>query len=307
MTCQDAKDNLPLLLYGELSFDEEERVEEHLGSCESCRAVLEQQRGLQEAFDKLELRPSMDLLTRNRMELRQRLAVASSKTSFWERLRSGFTIHVRPIPAGMQPVGALALIAMGFFGARMLPTSSISGNVNVAGLDSRPMTSRVRYVEPEQSGKVQIVVEETRQRVLSGRVDDESIQNLLLAAAQDPQDAGLRVESVDLLKSRPESAEVRHALLAALQHDTNPGVRLRALDGLRGSAADPQVRQVLTQVLLTDDNPGVRTQAIDLLIQQKGDRMVGILQELMRKEDNGYVRLRCEKALKEMNASVETY
>ena len=162
-------------------------------------------------------------------------------------------------------------------------------------------------MEPAGAGKVQIVLEETRQRVLSGRVEDQSIQNLLLAAARDPQDAGLRVESVDLLKSGPDSAEVRNALLYALQHDSNPGVRLKALDGLKNSAADAQVRQVLTQVLLHDDNPGVRTQAIDLLIQHKEDRMVGLLQELMRKEDNGYVRLRCKKALHEMNASVETY
>ena len=307
MTCQEAKDNLPLLLYGELTFDEEEKVEGHLERCVECQAAMQRQRALHEAFDTLELHPTVDLLAQNRMQLRKRVAATSARTTFWERLRQGFTIHVHPIPAGMQPVGALALIAMGFFGARMLPTSSLGGNVNVAGVDSRPMTSRVRYVEPEQSGKVQIVVEETRQRVLSGKVDDQSIQNLLLAAAQDPQDPGLRVESVDLLKSRPESAEVRNALLGALQHDTNPGVRLKALDGLRGSAADPQVRQVLAQILLTDDNPGVRTQAIDLLIQHKSERMVGVLQELMRKEDNGYVRLRCEKALKEMNASVETY
>jgi HEAT repeat protein len=96
-------------------------------------------------------------------------------------------------------------------------------------------------------------------------------------------------------------------LLNALQHDSNPGVRLKALEGLKNLSADPQVRQVLAQVLLADDNAGVRTQAIDLLIQHKEDRMVGVLQELMRKEDNGYIRLRCQKALHEMNASVETY
>jgi hypothetical protein len=35
--------------------------------------------------------------------------------------------------------------------------------------------------------------------------------------------------------------------------------------------------------------------------------MVGALQELMMKEDNDYIRMRCQKALHEMNASVETY
>jgi hypothetical protein len=35
--------------------------------------------------------------------------------------------------------------------------------------------------------------------------------------------------------------------------------------------------------------------------------MVSVLQELMDKEDNGYIRMRCQKALREMNASVESY
>lgn len=307
MTCEDARKALPLFLYGELSFDDEERVEAHLENCGTCRGEFAQQKGLHRALDAMELEPPPDLLFKSREELRRRVGAAGPpRESFWERLKHGFTIHVHPIPAGLQPIGAAALIAMGFFGARMLPTSTGERTFNSAGLMA-PVTSRVRYVEPASSGKVQIVVEETRQRMMSGSVDDQNIQKLLLAAARDPQDPGLRVESVGLLQSRPESAEVRNALLYALQHDTNPGVRLKALDGLKSSAADTQVRQVLTQVLLHDENPGVRTQAIDLLIQHKEDRMVGVLQELMRKEDNGYVRLRCEKALHEMNASVETY
>ena len=82
---------------------------------------------------------------------------------------------------------------------------------------------------------------------------------------------------------------------------------MKALDGLKGFAEDPETRKVLTQVMLSDKNPGVRTQVIDLLIQHKNDNLVGTLQELMRKEDNGYVRMRCQRALHEMNASVETF
>ncbi len=157
------------------------------------------------------------------------------------------------------------------------------------------------------SGKVQIVVDETTQRVLSGTLEDQSIQRLLLTAAKDPSDAGLRVESVNLLKNQPQSAEVRRALLYAVQHDSNAGVRLKALDGLKEFADDPETRQTLTQVLLKDDCPGVRTQVIDLLIQHHTDSMVGVLQEVMGKEQNGYVRMRCQRALQDMNASVETY
>ncbi len=306
MTCEETKRLLPLLLYGELSFDEEEQVESHLEGCGTCRLALESERAIHEQLNAMQMEPHLTMLARSREQLRRSLLSSPpARESWWQRLRQGFTIHVHPIPAGLQPVGAVALIAMGFFGARMIPSSTTLQN-NLA--DPGPMTSRVRYVEPaDKSGRVQVVVEDTRERVLSGAVDDQNIQNLLLAAARDPQDAGLRVESVDLLKSSRECPQVRDALLNALQHDSNPGVRLKALEGLKNLSADAQVRQVLTKVLLSDDNPGVRTQAIDLLIQHKEDTMVGVLQELMRKEDNGYVRMRCQKALHDMNASVETY
>src|SRR5450755_2403254 len=127
---------------------------------------------------------------------------------------------------------------------------------------------------------------------------------LLLTAAKDPSDAGLRVESVNLLKNQPQSAEVRRALLYAVQHDSNAGVRLKALDGLKNFADDPETRATLTQVLLKDDCPGVRTQVIDLLIPHHAASMVSVLQEVMGKEKNGYIRMRCQRALRDMNASL---
>jgi hypothetical protein len=250
--------------------------------------------------------PASDLLLQCRRDFQQRLAHAGPvKHSLWPRLRGFFDIRLHAIPAAMQPVAALALLAVGFFGSRFVPTNSVP-NFTSSGLAS-PVASRVRYVEPESPGRVQIIVDETRQRTLSGSLEDADIQRLLVSASKDPADLGLRVESVGILKGRPESAEVRGALVYALQHDPNAGVRLKALEGLKGFASDPETRKVLAQALLSEKNAGVRIQVIDLLIQHKGDQMVGVLQELMRKEDNNYVRMRCQKALRDMKASVETF
>jgi HEAT repeat protein len=199
----------------------------------------------------------------------------------------------------------LELIAAGFFGGRMLPGDSLSDRP-VSRL-SEPLASRIRFIEPDASGQVQIVVEETRQRVLSGDPGDDRIRNLLLTAARDSSDPGVRVGTMDLLKGHSESEEVRRALIYAVQNDTNPGVRLKALEGLRNSADLPDVRRALSQVLLNDENPGVRTQSIDLLVQKREPALIGVLQELMAREENDYVRLKCQKALHEMNASVETF
>jgi HEAT repeat protein len=205
-----------------------------------------------------------------------------------------------------KPVSALTLIALGFFGARVLPTEG--GRTSQLGLaETGPVASRVRFVEPGESGRVQIVVEETRQRTLSGGMDDDGIRSLLLRAARESSDPGVRVETMDLLKGQPQSQDVRKALLHALRQDTNAGVRLKALEALRPSAGDSDVRQALAEALLKDDNPGVRTQAVDLLTQKREPELVGVLQELMTRENNDYVRMKCQRVLADMNASAESF
>jgi hypothetical protein len=311
MTCEEAKKNLPLFLYGELSFDEEERMEVHIDECVGCRRALSREKAMFAALDGAETLPSAGAIESSRAELHRRLALAgvppraNVHPSFWNKIREGFSINFHFAPGLAQVAGAAAMLALGFVTARMAP-NSLLGNFHSAGI-LEPATSRVRYVEPVASGRVQIVLDETRQRVLSGSLEDEAIQRLLLTAAKDPSDAGLRVESVDLLKNNSQSAEIRKALVYSLEHDPNAGVRLKALDGLRQFAEDPDTRQALTHVLLKDENPGVRTQVIDLLVQRHTDTMVGVLQELMQKEDNGYIRMRCQKVLQEMNASAEMY
>ena len=190
-----------------------------------------------------------------------------------------------------------------FSGARLAPNTNLPLVGQASVFD--PNNARVRYVEQSPEGRVQIVVDETRQRVLSGRLEDAHIRGLLLAAVKDPSDPGLRVESVELLKSKSENDDVRTTLINVLQHDTNDGVRLKALEGLKPFAGSADVRKALRDALMNDRNPSIRAQAIDVLMTQSQEQaMVGLLQEVVHKEDNTYIRLRCEKALHAMKASV---
>jgi len=116
----------------------------------------------------------------------------------------------------------------------------------------------------------------------------------------------VRVESVGFLKNLP-AADVRGTLINALLHDANSAVRLKALEGLKAYAGQRDVRQALAKVLLNDENPGVRIQTIDLLIANRDDSTVAVLQNVVQKENNSYVRLKCERTLREMNASVGTF
>ena len=290
MNCEAAREELALFLYGELGFDQEERLEQHLEGCPECRAELERERRLQAAMRSQELQVDPELVKSCRRDLHFRVRGArpgeARARDWWSWLRWRV----------LGPAGALALVAAGFFGARIGMTGG-----------GAPVVSRIRYIQPDAAGRVQIVVEESRQRVLEGRVDEAGIRRLLLTAAKDPDDPGLRVETMDLLKGQAGSSEVRDTLLTALKHDPNSGVRLKALEGLKTFAGAPEGRKALIDVLRGDENPGVRTQAIDLLMQHRDDSLVEPLQQLLRKEDNRYIRSRCQNALREMRASVETF
>lgn len=286
MTCEAVVKQLPLLLYGELTFDEEEAVYQHVDTCAACQAEMAKTASLHRRLDEAE--PDVDamLLASCRRKLRVAVADPPQKQSWFTWNWLG------------KPASALTMLAMGFFGGQMLPR-----NFN----DPAPTASRVRFVESDAAGQVRIVLEDSRQRVVSGDMDDDSIRALLLRATRESTDPGVRVGTMDLLKTQSESVEVKRALLHALRNDTNAGVRLKALEALRPSAAQDDTRRVLAEVLLKDDNPGVRTQAVDLLMQREAPELVGVLQEIMSREDNQYVRMKVQRALADMNASAETF
>jgi hypothetical protein len=277
---------LPLLLYGELTFDEEVAVQQHLEKCASCQSELAKTSALHHRLDDAEVEVDPVLLANCRRNLRVAVSATPQKRDWFTWNWFG------------KPVSALTLLAMGFFGGHMLPKSLTEPN---------PVASRVRFVEADAAGQVQIVLEDTRQRTVSGDMADDTIRALLLRATRESTDPGVRVGTMDLLKTQSGTEEVRRALLHALRNDPNAGVRLKALEALRPSAGHEDTRRVLAEVLLKDDNPGVRTQAVDLLTQREAPELVGVLQEIMSREDNQYVRMKVQRALSDMNASVETF
>ncbi|HLH43954.1 MAG TPA: HEAT repeat domain-containing protein [Bryobacteraceae bacterium] len=320
MSCAEARSHFWLLEYGELSFDEEERIETHLDRCADCRAARARTKELREGFDSLAVEPPASLLRDCRADLATRLeweppppfAARQEGSEWWgqflETLTSGWVL---------RPAGAVALLALGFMGARLAPSL---GFLDFSGASEAGM-SRVRDVQASSDGRIRIVVDETRQRTVTGAPGDRRIQTLLLNAARDPSDPGLREESLSLLDKRPFSREVRDMLVYALKNDDNAGVRMRAIEGLKEFAADPEVRSALSQALLGDANPGIRMRAIDLLAgdaaaagaggnfapENMDRQIIGTLQQLMLREDNAYLRQRSQRILEAANASTEIY
>jgi anti-sigma factor RsiW len=317
MNCESVTKLIPLYFYGELPPEEEDQLEQHLDACAACGRQAESQRALSAALDRRAAQPSAALLAECRHDLmravyRQGAVVgqAGSLRPIGNRpLHLSLAAWLPSLGAWRMPLGASALLALGFITAR-LTAPGAAGPFSLASL-TPDVVSSVRSVQPAheggQPGEVQIVLDETRRRVVSGQLNDSNIQRLMLAAAHDENNPAVRWQSVDMLRSHSDSSPVRELLLNRVAEDPNPGVRLKALDGLKAYAADPDVRKILAQVLVHDDNPGVRIAAVDALTAHADDNMVGFLQGVVGKEDNTYVRRRCVKALEDMNASVGTF
>jgi HEAT repeat protein len=112
---------------------------------------------------------------------------------------------------------------------------------------------------------------------------------------------------MSVIGKHPLPPEIISLLLDAARSDANPGVRLTAVESLRNFVEEPQVADALGEVLKNDENAGVRMQAIDLLGTNKPASMIGVLQNVVEREPDGYIRMRVAKALQEMNASVGTF
>ena len=171
-------------------------------------------------------------------------------------------------------------------------------------------------MDPDPSGQVQIAVDETRRHLVSGTLQDPQIQELLVSGVTDGSNPSVRLKSIQILHqaslhqasgNSSDSDQVRRALVRALEHDASPAVRLKALDGLKQFAGDLSVRSALASVLQKDDDASVRAGAIDLLAAHHDDSIVGVLQDVVQREDNTYVKAQITQLLDQLRASVGTY
>jgi len=313
MMCDDIAKLIPLYYYGELTPDEEDQVEEHTHECTTCSSAMEQQRTLAAALDRRVHEVPSYLLEDCRADLMAAVHGGAARAARPRPSQGPWSLFLEALAHSFgnfnqlqKPIGAVALIAIGFFGARLtMGVRTPGGTVNessVFGAEDPYHTVRSVQPDPEHAGAVVITFDETRRRQTRGSMEDPNIQQLLVAAAHE-DNAAVRVESVDILKNQVRSSEVRDALVNLLAQDPNDGVRLKAMEGLRGMANDPSVRRVLLHVVRADGNTAVKMQAIDILSANRDDAFVGLMQALVQREPNDSVRLKMEKALREANAS----
>ena len=301
MNCDWTRDNLVLYIYEELPDDAKFEFERHVQHCLACRQELELARECKDQMSALPVQEvSPNFLTSNRMELQEALEHAEQARSGWSMFAFDFAGWMYQLK--LAPALTAALLVIGFAGGvtttySLIPTPPIvdqgrqPSEANIAGIQS--------IDQPTNSNRVTIKYDTLSPQTLEASTDDPRVQQLLLLAARNQRDAGVRLGSIDILGKQPEDNAVREALVYALRYDRNPGVRLKALDGLKGYVKDDvHVRDAVLEALMHDTNAGVRAEAIGLLDPVKADSSVrDTLRVLAERDQNKFIRSESKRYL----------
>jgi len=343
-------DIAPLLVFyacDEVEPQEREQIDAHLASCATCAGQLREEQEMQSALlsafqpaDQLD--PSGALLAQCRSELSELLDDLSAPPLREQWSPFGWArrwMALRPVwsAAGLALMG----LAVGTQVALWIPgregNFGVGQAVNVKA--ATPLTNEdlskmavagVNFAPAaDSSGTVQLQVRTEQPIVLSGSVDDADVRRVLTYVVMNGErfDPGVRLDCLDVLRTRTGDKDVRYALLSAARRDQNAAVRMKALEALRDSAADDAVRDTFLEALQHDANPGVRVEAVNLLVRSlqgetdaetptqriapevagsqippdpSVDRVIHALEGLQQRDPNRYVRLRSAAALRQI-------
>jgi hypothetical protein len=305
MKCEWVRENITLHVYGELADDARYELEQHVARCADCAAELKAEQDFHALLSQTPAaEPPPNLLAASRMRLQEALETAE-QGGFWRRLAFDPANWLRQVR--FSPALASAILIAGFAGGVGTSYKVLAhpqqGPTTPAPTAAETSITGIRSITQDPgTNKIAIKYDTVATLETQGSLNDQRIQQLLLFAARNNYNSGVRMDSVDLLTQKPDVSQVRDALIYALRYDTNPGVRLKALDGLGNFVKDDvRVRDVVLEALVNDANPGVRTEALRLIEPVKADGSVrGVLMTLAAKDQSQYIKSQARTMLAQL-------
>jgi hypothetical protein len=307
MKCEWVRENITFYVYGEVADDARHELEQHVARCADCAAELKAEQEFRALLSQdRAAEPTPNLLAASRMRLQEALETAK-QGGLLHRLAFDPANWLRQVR--FSPALAAAILMLGFVGGVGTAYVTIARGPQGPGAGPQPQQvtdasiAGISSITQEPgTNQISIKYNTVSTQEASGSLNDERIQQLLLYAARNNYNSGVRVDSVDLLAQKSGDMQVREALIYALQNDTNPGVRLKSLSALGNYVKnDTNVRDAVLRALVNDSNSGVRIEALRLLEPVKADGSVrGVLMALAAKDQSTYIRSQARTLLAQL-------
>jgi hypothetical protein len=296
VNCRDYQHQITLFLYEELPEGVRQELEAHLSECTDCQDAYESEKALHLTFadDAASWDVPSDLLVESRKGLADELDRIERKRSWW-RVPT-FSVVFTP----MRLLESAALVAMGlalgvYVSNQRVATTSVASNAQeqqVSVIPRNGTISNLQVVNSDPStGQVELAAQVSQPIRFQGRMDDDTVRQLLFSALRDAENPGSRSKAVEVLSQKPTDETIEEALINALVYDEDPGVRAQALDGLKKYASEQHVRAAFMHALQNDKSPNIRVEAIDALTKEnpKDQSLADKIEEVTKRDDNAYV------------------
>jgi HEAT repeats/Putative zinc-finger len=336
-TCEECGPRWTLFAAGELDAAEIAELNDHLLHCASCNATLAQENALLALLSTNRTEPDAALLAGCRASLED--ALDQEEEHGWLRRAVRMWMPgswISPAPAWSAALLLLIGFSVGILGPRYVKRSVAPNSASQAGTSttastlpeitnpddpaSSPLstldlhTANVAGINVfpssnNQPPQVELQLNTRQPVTVQGTVNDDQVKRLLMYFLRNSQrfDPDVRMNAVELLRTRNNDADVRAALCQTVHTDQNAAVRLKALEALDGAEPQDIIRQTLLDALVDDQNPGVRVEAINALREMaaKGqvdsdDHLLAVLRDRVQKDPSTYIRLQSAAAIRDL-------
>ncbi|MCI0416539.1 HEAT repeat domain-containing protein [bacterium] len=312
MDHKEYREQLPLLIYGDLGREEQKQLKLHLDQCELCTEELAQLEKLQSTVDAAAVpKPSAQLLNEARLELRAALRMERSRKT-WKDIWTGRLQGWLPIfRLSFATMASLAFgIIIGYKAIQPKQSPPTSGPIvktqQPSILPGETQITNVKFQDADASdGNVEFTFEAVKPMTYKGSINDARIQEVLTYALVNEQNPGIRLHAVNALNAkqlRKPDAAIKGALIQAMVKDENPGVRIEALTALEKFEPDEEIKQAFLHVLANDKNAAMRIAAIKSIETERlvDQEVVKVLREAQTDEED-YVRLKAKWLIQEVS------
>jgi hypothetical protein len=302
-----------LSVYEELKTEEQSELLHHLVVCPECFTDFEEKRKLKQILTEHKLmEPDAALLNQARRELRIALQNNYKKnfiTGLFDILGSFFFSNYKLILTGT------AMVIIGLFIGKLIFSSNISKDSLsfVANSDdlikNNAQITNVKFADNiAAGGEVEFSFDAVTPVHVKGNINDPKIQNILSLAMVNGDNAGVRLNSINLINSNTSGVidkDISIAIINVIKNDPNPGVRHEALKLMKKIPYDDEIKKTLLYVLQFDKNTSMRIESINLLMDAQKDghtfnkEDLNIFRTKLKQDNNIYIQYRVKSVLKE--------
>jgi hypothetical protein len=268
MDCENAKQQIPLLLSGTLSQQEREGLESHLAGCTDCQMDLEVSGKIWHLMAEAQPPvPTAGMRIRFNAELENFKDQMTREKKSWPALKNIFQSLFGELGSRRVAFGSFLLV-IGLAGGYFL---------------SRPLNSTVSYNQKIDSLSTE--VSEMKQMMMLSLLENPSASERIKAVAYTDDISSANKKVID-------------ALLTTLNEDPNVNVRLMTLEALVKYADQPRVREGLVASIGMQESPLMQSAMADCMVKLQEKSSVKSLQNLLhRKNLNEMVKHKIEQSI----------